>query len=274
MQKRKILIGSPVCQQPSILTVFLQSIKRLKIPDYEVFYYFFDDNENEISRHLLASFQKEVINATIMRTREDEIADPYINHTWNQKKIWKVAAYKDAIIEHARRLEFDYLFLVDSDLVLYPQTISHLISLGKDIVSEVFWTSWGDGTIAQPQVWMHDFYNQFEVSPGETLSGEEEARRTFEFFDMLTKPGVFEVGGLGGCTLISKSAVHKGVCFKRLKNISFWGEDRHFCVRAIALDIDLFVDTHYPAYHIYRVSQVQAGLDFLKNTQSGPVSEV
>ena len=30
-----------------------------------------------------------------------------------------------------------------------------------------------------------------------------------------------------------------------------FGEDRHFCIRAAALGLSLYVDTHYPAYHIY-----------------------
>lgn len=30
------------------------------------------------------------------------------------------------------------------------------------------------------------------------------------------------------------------------------GEDRHFCIRALALGFELFVDTHYPAFHLYR----------------------
>ncbi len=50
-----------------------------------------------------------------------------------------------------------------------------------------------------------------------------------------------------------------------LDNVSFWGEDRHFCIRARALNIDLFVDTVFPAYHIYR-KELLAGVDwYLKN---------
>ena len=44
------------------------------------------------------------------------------------------------------------------------------------------------------------------------------------------------------------------------------GRDRHFCVRAIVLGIDLFVDTHYPSYHIFRAEELHKGLEFLENT--------
>jgi len=70
-------------------------------------------------------------------------------------------------------------------------------------------------------------------------------------------PGVYKVGGLGACTLISRNAISKGVSYDEIYNITFWGEDRHFCIRAAALGIELFVDTHFPAFHIYRRSDLK-----------------
>ena len=177
-----------------------------------------------------------------------------------------MADYKDHIIERAHKEEFDYLFLIDSDLLLYPQTVSHLINTGKDIIAEIFWTKWAEFAIEQPQVWLSDFYTQCEKQMGEVLSRNEERLRTHHFFQKLRCPGVYEVGGLGACTLISKTAIERGVSFRPIKNLSLWGEDRHFCVRAIVLGIDLFVDTHYPAYHIFRAAELQKGLEFLENT--------
>ncbi|TGY42857.1 glycosyltransferase [Clostridium sartagoforme] len=80
---------------------------------------------------------------------------------------------------------------------------------------------------------------------------------------MLKKPGTYKVGGLGACTLIDKSSLNKGVNFSRLYNISYIGEDRHFCIRAAALGIQLYVDTYYPAYHIYREEDLE-GVDEYK----------
>lgn len=42
------------------------------------------------------------------------------------------------------------------------------------------------------------------------------------------------------------------------------GEDRHFCIRAAALGLRLFVDTHYPAYHIYRSADLAGAERFLQ----------
>lgn len=265
MEKRKILIGSPICQKPAILEAFLLSIKRLWLMDYEVHYHFIDNNYELHSREILDGFQQRAENVLIEHFSEHS-EELYHGHNWSENKIWKVANYKDHIIRRAWQEDFDYLFLIDSDLLLYPQTVAHLIETGKEIIAEIFWTIWSEGAIEQPQVWLTDFYTQYKKDTKEVLSVEEEWVRTRAFFNLLRTPGVYEVGGLGACTLIAKSAIKKGVSFKRIKNISFWGEDRHFCVRAAALGIDLFVDTQYPACHIYRDSELQGGREFLKAT--------
>lgn len=265
MNNPKILIGSPICQKPIVLMLFLMSIERLQLTDYEVFYHFIDDNHDPESQALLSSFQRTRNNVLIESITEEE-NEHYLSHNWSQDRIWKVGAYKDRIIERARLESFDYLFFVDSDLLLHPQTVTCLVETGKEIVAEVFWTKWEESAVEQPQVWVSDFYIQYEKEINEKLSQEEEYIRTFNFFNKLRNPGVYEVGGLGACTLITMSAIEKGVSFRRIKNVSFWGEDRHFCIRANALGIDLFVDTHYPAFHVFRDSQLPGGLEFIRNT--------
>lgn len=75
---------------------------------------------------------------------------------------------------------------------------------------------------------------------------------------MLKIPGVYKVGGLGACTLISRHALEKGVSFREIYNLGLIGEDRHFCIRAAALGLELFADTRYPPFHIYRESELAA----------------
>lgn len=107
-----------------------------------------------------------------------------------------------------------------------------------------------------PQVWVADQYRLYHASREEVLDEEEKARRTDEFLHMLSRPGTYKVGGLGACTLISRKALAMGVSFSEIYNLSFAGEDRHFCVRAAALGLELYADTHYPPFHIYRESDL------------------
>jgi len=68
--------------------------------------------------------------------------------------------------------------------------------------------------------------------------------------------------------LISRAALIKGVSFKPIKNLTIHGEDRFFCIRAAVLGIDLFVDTYYPAYHIYREKDLDGVQDYIADYQS------
>lgn len=254
----RILVGSPIRQKPSILKEFLQSLDRLEKNSYKLDYFFVDDNVIEESRQLLLNFQKShpscLIENPLADTPKGEYVCSEITHNWKEDTIWKVALFKDRMIEKARNDNYDYLFLIDSDIVLHPHTIEQLLLAKKDIVSNIFWTKWYPTSAPEPQVWLTDSFNHFVVNEGERLSSAQMQERRESFLAKLHVPGVYEVGGLGACTLISNYALHKGISFKKMKNLSFWGEDRHFCVRAVALGLSLFVDTHLPACHIYRES--------------------
>lgn len=260
----RVLVGSPVRQDPDILEYFFASIYRLVVdPDnVMVDYYFIDDNDDERSKLIMRELRidKGQVTITIDEPGDDPNRSRYAKdestHYWNDELIWRVAMFKNDMIRKAIDLGYDYLFLVDSDLVLHPATLLQLISSGKEIISEVFWTKWQPNSLELPNVWVKDQYTLFLDSQDQVLDQEEQYRRTLHFLAQLRYPGVYRVGGLGACTLIKRSALLAGVNFSKIENISFVGEDRHFCVRAAALGIPLFVDTHYPAIHLYRKSEI------------------
>jgi glycosyltransferase involved in cell wall biosynthesis len=265
--RSRVLLGSPIHQKPAILEQFLNSLSRLNLTNIELHFYLIDDNQDEASRQLLLQFAQ---SGRTVFLQSSGFHDAYIRddttHFWNSNLVWKVAGFKNLMIRRAEAFGYDYLFLIDSDLILHPDTLLHLISTGKEIISEVFWTQWQPGTLLQPQVWVHDEYNQWEALSGEQLSPEEINRRFHAFLNKLQQPGIYEVGGLGACTLISSQAIASGVSYDRVRNISYWGEDRHFCIRAAALGIPLFVDTHYPALHLYRDSDLLKVPEFIRQT--------
>lgn len=265
-QKKRVLVGSPIRQQPAILKEFLESLKELKQETIELSFLFVDDNDNALSSQILYDFSCSTPNVMIHKhSSSDYYLRNEVTHAWNEQLVWKVAHLKNMIIQIAVEFNYDYLFFIDSDIILHPQTLEQLKTAGKEIISEVFWTKWQPDFPELPQVWIEDHYTMFHKHRNEQITPEEALRRQEEFVMMLRKPGVYEVGGLGACTLLSRSALEKGVNFKEIKNVSFWGEDRHFCIRAAALGIELYVDTHIPAYHIYRESDL-FGVDKYKRT--------
>jgi SAM-dependent methyltransferase len=262
-----ILIASPVRQDPLVLAEFLKSLDRLVQNSFRAEFAFIDDNLDPVSSTLLEEFAASHPKVTLLSpdaARFGDYARSHYTHQWTDEAIWKVAAFKDSFIQLALEGEFDHLFLVDSDLVLHPFTVEQLLRAKKNIISEIFWTAWQPGCRPDPQVWVSDEYTLYRRQGREALSEEEINQRTAEFLDQLRTPGVYEVGGLGACTLLSRTALHVGVRFKRIKNLSFWGEDRHFCIRAAALGFELYVDTHLPAYHVYRNAELDGVASYVR----------
>ena len=269
MNKKRVLVGSPVYQKPEILEVFLESLKKLSRHTISIDYMFVDDNIDEKSSQLLADFKRE--ESTVINVRGKELGVYLCNdesHYWNDSLMLKVANYKNSIINYTIENNYDYLFFVDSDLVLHPNLIEHLKTTNKDIIAEIFWSQWHNDRPLEPNVWLFDEYDLVPKKLGEELAEKEMDIRCNQFLNQLKNPGVYEVGGLGACTLISRDALVKGVSFKPIKNLTIHGEDRFFCIRAAVLGIDLFVDTHYPAYHIYREKDLDGVQDYVKGYEA------
>ncbi len=261
--KPRVLLASPVKQQEKILSEFLESLARLETNEVKLDFTFIDDQNDPT---LLTRFALECPNVRIFPgDTEGDYHKDESTHYWREDIIWKVARYKDRFITIALDEGYDYLFLVDSDLYLDPHTLRHLLSLKKDIVSEVYWTRWKPELIPLPQVWIKDQYTLYESSRGEPLCEEEMNKRTQEFIDLLSRPGTYKVGGLGACTLISRKALERGVSFGEIYNLGFTGEDRHFCVRAASLGLELYANTHCPPFHIYRESELDKLQEYKEN---------
>ena len=268
---KKVLIAGPIKQKANILKEFFKSLEELDNSGLSVYYYFVDDNNDKDTKELINKFVKDNKNVLIKtnldfnENKKQEYICNSTSHVWKTELIEKITKYKNDMIKYAKDNKFDYIFFIDSDIVLNPKTLKHLISRNVDIVSNVFWTKWTPTTELCPQVWLQDESNFYKRDWDKQLSEKEIKQLNSDFINMLKVPGIYKVGGLGACTLISKEAINKGVSFSLIDNVSFWGEDRHFCIRARVLGIDLYVDTVYPAYHIYREHYLSGVKDYKKH---------
>ncbi|CAM4435675.1 hypothetical protein FHS16_001627 [Paenibacillus endophyticus] len=267
---KRILIGSPIRQKPAVLRYFITSLERQLTDSLAIDFYFIDDNDNEESSQLINDFMtKQHSKGSQVTLKRIDSITPYardeFTHYWSNDLIDKVANWKDDMIQSAREQHYDGLFLIDSDLLLHPQALQSLVSSNKEIISTIFWTQWQPNTMELPQVWLKDTYWPFQ-SDG-TIKDGFGAEVAANFIIMLRKPGIYEVGGLGACTYINRSALEKPISFQTITNLSIWGEDRHFCIRAAALGIKLHVDTHFPAFHVYRDSDLTRAKLFMETTQ-------
>lgn len=154
-------------------------------------------------------------------------------HKWTTRNIDEVIAMKNGIIEFAKRREYDYLFFVDSDLLLHPLTLEGLLLADKKVISAMFWTEWNKGQRdIGPNCWDFDHYSFIDKN-------------------RLIEKKIHQVGGTGACILIARE-VYEKINYNYIGNISFWGEDRHFSIKVMSYGYKLYCSNVYPVEHIYR----------------------
>lgn len=235
----KVLIGAPCRQSPEIFTEYLENLDNLEIPEgVEVTRFFILHNSPELLPLL--------INKPNTIVAEYQSDDTYIKdeetHKWDWGNLASVARMKNAIIDFARENDFDYVFFVDTDVILHPKTLVTLIEAQKDIVAEVFWSKWTPEDIYAPNAWD---YNAYELKSADRLA---EWR----------VPGLYQIGMTGACILLSKPVIQNPtVHYGNIPNLLIWGEDRHFCIRAAVNGYEIWLDTHYPCIHLYRDSEYE-----------------
>lgn len=247
-----IVCFSPVRVEPAVAGLFTHALGELDRADHTVAFRFTDDNDHPVASEVLAEFlARPDVDGGLLDpgelTRTDYRRDG-VTHTWSASGVDRVTAIKNHAIARFLETDAEHLFLVDADVILPPDALTHLVSLEVPIVSAVYWTRFGPSQPWMPNVWDVDNYS-FRDPTSVTR---------------LREPGHHRVGGLGACTLLSRAVLEAGVDFRRLPNLGLPGEDRHFCVRAAAHGFDLLACTCVTPFHVYRSEQVDAAVSWVE----------
>lgn len=223
----RVLIAAPLKQEPKIFREYQDALDRLIIPNGVTIDRFFVVNDCD-------EVIPEIRNAEYIVINTGDRYDKAVNdHIWTSDNLEKMPRLRNACIQRVRDGGYDYLFSVDTDIVLQPETLEVLLDADKDIVSEIFWTNgWCNA-------WMCD-----------QASG------------MLTEwatPGLYQCGMTGACTLIKADVFQAGVNYSPIPNIvkALWGEDRFFCIRAACHGFEMWVDSRFPAEHLFTEQHYQ-----------------
>jgi len=268
MEVKRVLIGSLASEHPASLNEFLTSLAQLEQNGYAVDYLFIARRADQAARSLLTDFARKQGHTSIINLEAGAPQD-YSSETVyepEEEPIWQIARQKNTLIEQARQGNYDYLLLIDANLALHPLTMIQLLEAGKDIITEIVWSFTPEDMMERPQVWLQDHATLYLKTREEQLAEEEAQRHTQEFLDLLRKPGIYEVGGLAKCILVSRKALAAGVSFAKINNLSFRNEDSHFSIRAAAMGFPLYVDTYFPA----RCIGTQAAMPHSSATDSMP----
>lgn len=237
--KPKVLLASTIDQDSKNTRLFIKSLKNINCQDISIDYLFID-NSNNLSNYINKLFNSSVVYKNVYKSIAKD------TYSSSEQAIWQRAYCKNKMIEKALADNYDYLLIVDSNVMLSYETIEQLIKDKKDIISPIVWDSQDQN---YPQVWLHDQEKKYAITGSAALDENEITKRKNGFTEELKKPGTYQVGGLAGCILISRKALQAGVNFNEIKNITFLPEECHFSIRAQVLGFSLFVDTNFPAYY-------------------------
>lgn len=240
-----IVSFTPVKTEPDILELHLASLGEQCV-DGHIFY---DDNDDPVSSEMLADWAAERENASILPTLDDlPSAGGYDTsgdkHEWSWSSVSRVATIKNAAIAAFLQTDAEHLVFIDADVVPAPVSMLHLVDVDLPIVCGVYWTRWydeGSGLEGYgPNVW------------------DQHPTKYLHPMKRFLEPGHYEVGGLGAFTAVKREVLEPGfVNFNAVQGVGYFGEDRHFCIRAAVFGIPLVACTHVVASHVYRPSDIE-----------------
>lgn len=223
---KKILITAPLRQDVDIFQAYQDSLDRLEVPEGFTVERFFVVNDCDEVIPFIRDAACEIINTgeEYIKTRND--------HIWTLDNMWKMGELRNRTIRQMLEGGYDYWFSADTDIILDPWTLYHLLEADKDIVSEIFWTQAPSG-----QYWCNAWDADQYSKPREEWK----------------KPGLYQCGMTGALTLVKRRVFEAGVSYAKIPciNTALRGEDRHFCVRAACAGFELWIDSHCPAKHLY-----------------------
>ena len=210
----KVLIGIPTYNgKDYCLDEFIESIKKIDYPNKEII--FMDNSDDLMHAEII---RKKGFNTVYLKAKD------YYD---------KIIRSRNAIRSYFLAKDFDYLFFIDSDVMVPADALQKLVKHDKDIVSGVVYTIW-------------------------TLEGQTKIRPIlFEYNDETTRkimktksktPGLHEIAACGAGCMLVKRKVHAKISFAMPEDKKT-SEDYWFCYLAEKQGFKIYADTSVQCKH-------------------------
>lgn len=267
---KKVLIAAPIREKEEILKYYLDALIENVVHCMDICecgFYFIDDNLDKESTQILEEYKDKYGDSFIEFIVEKSMIEYNVSEDkeecWNWYKILKMSKLRDRIIQFSIENEYDYLFTVDSDLILSGDALMNLLEMKKDIVTPVHWTNIKSGY--HPNVWLYDFWDfAYRNYVGEYLTKAENLKRMTEFFSKLRQKGIYKVGGACGCTLTRMECFRNGLRYSYFDNTSVLSEDYYFCTRASILGYEIYANSEIDSFHIFDMNKLDEFRELMK----------
>lgn len=230
LKNKKILITAPVHQNIAVFREYLFSLSHLFVPNgYETYFYFYLHNCSELKKLLKENQYEEIL---------DNSKYEYFSHEFKNENYSALSYMRTAPLQKAREENYDYIFSVDSDVLVHPKCLQYLLEDNQDIVGMINWSKTLSGDKIVPNCYDLEYWRWWEDN------------------SILKQKGVYERGIISATVLLGPRIIqNEKINYYPIPNIecSQW-EDYALSLKAhIAIpDLKMSLDTRLPCRHLYR----------------------
>jgi len=218
----KVLIGCPTSfHKEYCLNEFIQGLRDLTYNNHEIL--FVDNSENYDYRQKIESYNFKVLKGP-----------------WDESPIKRISKSRNVLIDYALKNNFDYLFLLDQDVIPPRDAIERFLSWNKKALCGIYFNT------------IINEYKQKVLIPGvfkviENSEDEEglPSMRILSDDEIFSKSLLKVVSCGGGCLFLHKDIINKVRFRENLERC----EDRWFCIDLYKNKIDLYCDSSIICKH-------------------------
>lgn len=201
METPRVLIGTPTFEgMRYCLKEFLKSVMSIDYPNYDALLI---DNSNGDEFFLELQKEKGII------TMKD--------HTKENENIMRLISSRNKVLQYALKNNYDYILMLDADIIPPKEVIKELLSCKKEIVSGIYFNYFN---ISGETKWLacawkklsQELFDQIKEKQPLLMAGYDSPK---DMTEHLTKPDI-ESGNLfevvipsAGCMLLSKTIFKK-----------------------------------------------------------------
>lgn len=226
----KVMIGCPVRDRAWVLPRYLDCLEKLNTNTFQPQYCFIINDCSDHSPRILAEFARR--QPGIVRLIEKNHDSPG-SHRRGQYNLSRLAELRNLLLKAFLESDCDYLFSLDSDILIPSASLTQLLRHDCDIVSALVCNG---HEIGDPGI-----YNILEQG----IDGSYRHVRDFP------RDRVFPVDCTGAAYLIKKAVIAAGIRYSSQRG----GEDIAFCEAARSRGFNIFCDGRVECLHLMRESE-------------------
>jgi len=238
----KILVATPTCDiMEYCMDDFLKRMKEIEYDNYNILVM-----DNSRNNDFFEKLKKEQ-GIILIKDNVDE-----------EKNKLRLISSRNKILEYALENNYDYILMMDCDVIPPKNIIQELLSDEKDIVSGIYYNYFkiNGQQKSRPVAWSHISPEQFEeikkqINLPPMIKSHEDLRRHLTQKEVESEKLIKVKIPSAGCMLIKRKVFEK-VRYGLLdvpSNLST-GDDIYFCKKAEENGFEIYCDTKIKCEHL------------------------